>query len=318
MVKFNKTQSTENTLRLIEVGPRDGLQNEKTYIPLPSKIKFVENLIKAGCKEIELTSFVRKDKIPQLADSIEVWQHFKNHSSKILFWILIPNRKGLELAVEQGVKHAAFFTSPSEQFNQKNINSSVSEGLLRIKEMTVFNDQLALEKKINIRVYLSMVFGCPYEGDVPFSKTFHLIDQLWDLGIRDIELGDTIGIAVPSQVNEFISQLKQKYPIENFGMHFHDTRGMAIVNLYASFLGGVRTFSSSAGGLGGCPYAVGSAGNVASEEVVRLLESLGLTSPPANTPDPELLAQAAIELLNEMNRRPYSKLTMYYQNRLGT
>jgi hydroxymethylglutaryl-CoA lyase len=300
-------------LRLIEVGPRDGLQNEKTYIPLAQKISFVEQLIAAGCKEIELTSFVRKDKIPQLADAVELWEHFKSYAFKMPLWILIPNSKGLNQALQLGVKHVAFFTSPSELFNQKNINSSVSEGLARIEEMMQVISGIAVSERPRVRVYLSMVFGCPYEGAVAFQKSLDLIDQLLRMGIRDIELGDTIGVAVPTQVSDYISQLKAKYSLDDFGMHFHDTKGMALVNAYTSYLAGIRTFSSSAGGLGGCPYAVGSAGNVASEEMCQLFTSLGESS----LPTAESMSACAINLLSKMNRKPISKLTLYHQSKLS-
>jgi hydroxymethylglutaryl-CoA lyase len=279
-------------MRLMEVGPRDGLQNEKTQIALADKIQFIDHLMEAGVQEIEITSLVRKEKIPQLADAQELLAHYQNHPHWKYFWVLIPNKVGLEKAVELKVRNVAFFTSASELFNQRNINSSVQESLQRIKEMMDYNNCLPSHQKMQTRVYFSMVFGCPYEGDVPFDKTFKLIEQLSLWGITDFEIGDTIGVAGPKQVEDFLKQLKQRFNIDQFAMHFHDTRGMGIANVLCSLEAGIKSFSSSAGGIGGCPYALGSAGNVATEEVVYLLERSGFTC----LPDSKKVAHAAIKL----------------------
>ncbi|MDH4467220.1 MAG: hydroxymethylglutaryl-CoA lyase [Bacteriovoracaceae bacterium] len=296
-------------IRIMEVGPRDGLQNEKTQISLTDKIQFIDHLIESGIQEIEITSLVRKEKIPQLSDAQELLAHYQNHSHWKHFWVLIPNKVGLEKAVDLKVRNVAFFTSASELFNQRNINSSVQESMQRIQEMISYNNELPTHQKMHMRVYLSMVFGCPYEGDVPYEKTFKLIEQLLQWGITDFEIGDTIGVAGPKQVEDFLKQLKQHFHIDQFAMHFHDTRGMGIANVLISLEVGIKSFSSSAGGIGGCPYALGSAGNVATEEVIYLFERFGLT----NLPDPKKVAQAAIKLNEKIHRPMSSKLSQYYQ-----
>jgi hydroxymethylglutaryl-CoA lyase len=179
----------------------------------------------------------------------------------------------------------------------------------RIREIITFNDQLPASSRMKLRLYLSMVFGCPYEGNIPFEKSFALIEKLTDWGISDFEIGDTIGIATPKQVSEFLYALKDRFNIDQFGMHFHNTRGMAIANVLASYQEGIRTFSSSAGGIGGCPYASGSAGNVATEEVVFLLSGQGYTS----LPDPRNVANAAIKLNSFLKKPLISNLALYYQ-----
>lgn len=313
MTKSNSDKTHHHSLRLVEVGPRDGLQNESRLIALAQKIEFVDALLASGLQEIELTSLVRPDKIPQLADGQDLLKHYQGSSHWGKFWVLVPNLKGMEIALKLGVKKMALFTSPSELFNQRNINASVAEGMQRIREIIETNQKLNPSERMEVRVYLSMVFGCPYEGQVPFAKTFALMDQLQAMGVKDMEMGDTIGVATPWDVGDFLTQLRARhFDFSQLGMHFHDTRGTAIANICASYQAGVRTFSSSAGGLGGCPYAVGSMGNVATEEVIYVLKQ-GLLL------DGEKIAQAAWKLSSSLSAEAtgrLSKLARYYQSKM--
>lgn len=291
---------TENKIRIVEVGPRDGLQNEKKSIPLDLKVSFVEKLFAAGLEEVELTSFVRSDKIPQLSDAKELTQEIARKGLLGKCWVLVPNRKGVEIAQELGITNYAFFTSASEAFNQKNINCDVNESLQRIKEA------LSVLKGSNARLrgYLSMVFGCPYEGDMPVGKSLRITQELIQLGIQEISLGDTIGVAGPTQVQNYINMFKKHIPLDKLAMHFHDTKGMALVNIYQSINLGIAAFDSSSAGLGGCPYAKGATGNVATEDVLYLLNLLGLNS----GVNLKKLVDASLDILNFLSKHSSSKV----------
>lgn len=260
-------------IQIVEVGLRDGLQNEKTNISLAHKLEMAEHLLSAGTKRLELGAFVRADKIPQMADSLSLIQKFYQAHPKFTGGsALVPNEKGMHEALKSGVKEIAVFIACSESFSQKNINCTIAESFERLP--TVF--ALAKKNKIKVRGYLSVCFGCPYEGDVAESVVVSLASKLIKMGCYEVSVGDTIGVASPKQVKKLLTMLFKKVPKKKIAMHFHDTRGTALANIHQSYEMGVRVFDSSIGGLGGCPYAPGASGNVATEDVVYLFEKMGV------------------------------------------
>lgn len=256
---------------ITEVGPRDGLQNETTFVPTSTKIELINRLSQTGLKSIEATSFVSPKSIPQLTDGQEVYQAIHKFPG-ICYSALVPNDTGMQNALTAGVQKIAVFTAASESFTQRNIHCSIDESLKR------FETVLALAKQQNIRSrgYISCVLGCPYEGDIAFSVVADLAKRLLDLGCDEIGLGDTIGVGTPEKTKQLIETVNHSVPIEKIAMHFHDTYGQAIANIYASLECGITSFDSSVSGLGGCPYAKGASGNVATEDVLYLLHGLGI------------------------------------------
>ena len=283
-------------LRIVEVGPRDGLQNEAKPVPLEIKKEFIRKLLKAGVKEFEAGAFVRPDKIPQMADLEKVLDGVQLDGATAFF--LVPNEKGLERALASGVRAIAVFTGASETFVKKNIGMSIAESLKVFGAMA----EKAQAKKIKVRGYVSVVWGCPYEGTVKIETTKWIAKALLDMGCFEVSLGDTIGIATPKTVEDVLSQMAN-VPKEKLALHFHDTRGLAVANVLRAVQMGYRNFDSSAGGLGGCPYAPGAAGNVATEELVLLADSLGY-----NTGlDAMGIAQASKVIIDLLGRPPRSK-----------
>jgi isopropylmalate/homocitrate/citramalate synthase len=260
-------------VKIVEVSPRDGLQNEKKIIPTAVKIDLIHRLVETGLSSIEVTSFVSPIWVPQLADHREVFQGLKQKDN-ISYSALVPNLRGLQAAMDVGVKEIAVFTSPSQQFCQHNINCSVEESLDHIAKVVA----VAKNKKLRIRGYLSCVLGCPYEGEMPAEKVAHLAELLFNLGCAEISLGDTIGVGTALKVQELLEKTAQKLPLDKLAVHFHDTYGQALVNIYAALESGISIIDSSVAGLGGCPYAKGAAGNVATEDLVYLLNGLGITN----------------------------------------
>lgn len=258
-------------ITLIEVGPRDGLQNEPIFVPTEKKVQFINLLSQTGLKHIEVTSFVSAKAIPQLADNQIVYQAI-NKPESIQFSALVPNEQGMQKAITAGVQHIAIFTAASEQFNQRNIQCSIQESIERFKPVI----QMGKANGISIRGYISCALGCPYEGSISPSQVTPIIETLIQLGVDEISLGDTIGVGTPKQTKALIQAIKQATPIDNIAMHFHDTYGQAIANIYASLDEGISKFDSSVAGLGGCPYARGASGNVATEDVLYLMHGLGL------------------------------------------
>ena len=256
---------------IIEVGPRDGLQNESLFVPTQIKIELINLLSITGLQIIESGSFVSAKAIPQLADS-ELVINGINRASHISYPVLVPNLQGLERAISANVDHIALFASASESFSQKNINCSVEESLERFS--TVMN--VAKDKNIRVRGYISCVLGCPYEGRVDINKVASLSNRMIELGVEEISLGDTIGIGTPNQTQSLIEIVLEKVPRNKVAMHFHNTYGQAIANIYASLQMGIHKFDSSVAGLGGCPYAKGATGNVATEDVLFLLNGLNI------------------------------------------
>ncbi|WP_374963988.1 hydroxymethylglutaryl-CoA lyase [Lysinibacillus sp. RS5] len=256
---------------LKEVGPRDGLQNEKTHMATADKVQLVDLLSQTGLNYIEVTSFVHPKWIPQLADAVEVLQAIKRQKD-ITYAALVPNMRGLERALQADVDEVSVFMSASESHNKNNINKTINETFPIVEEVVI--GAKAAQKKV--RGYISTVIGCPYEGYIQPEKVLRVTEKLLEMGIDEISLGDTIGVGVPTQVESLLAELLKRYPVENFAMHFHDTRGTALANIVKSLEMGITKFDSALGGLGGCPYAKGASGNVATEDLLYLLDEMGI------------------------------------------
>ena len=255
-----------------EVGPRDGLQNEAETLPLAVRAAFVDGLTEAGLPAIEVGSFVSPKAVPQLADTEELYRRIHT-ASGVRYPALVPNERGLERALAAGVREIAVFTAASETFNRKNINAGVDESIERFRPVIA----RAKEEKVRVRGYVSTAFGCPYEGDVAPEAVREVVHKLLDLAVDEISIGDTIGVATPAGVYDVIEVLYESGVTRGvLALHFHDTRGTALANVFAGLECGVTTFDASAGGLGGCPYAPGASGNLATEDLVYLLEGLGI------------------------------------------
>jgi hydroxymethylglutaryl-CoA lyase len=256
---------------IVEVGPRDGLQNEITFVATKDKINLIERLADAGLKTIEVTSFVSPKAIPQLSDASQVYQGLK-HLDHLRLPVLIPNLQGMQQALAVGVREIAIFTAASETFNQRNIKCSIKESIERFSSVI----PLAKSHNIRIRAYVSCALGCPYEGEVLPKSVQRVISDLLSLGVDEICLGDTIGVGTPRQTIKVVDVALEVMPVEKLAMHFHDTYGQGIVNIYAALQAGVSIFDASVAGLGGCPYALGATGNVATEDVLYLMHGLGI------------------------------------------
>jgi len=255
-----------------EVGPRDGLQNEAETLPVEVRAEFVDRLTDAGLPAIEVGSFVSPKAIPQLADTEELYRRIHT-ASGVRYPALVPNLRGLERALEVGVREIAVFTAATETFNQKNVHAGVDESIERFRPVVA----RAREEKIRVRGYVSTAFGCPYEGEVAPEAVREVVHKLLDLPVDEISVGDTIGVATPSGVYDVIEALYDSGVTRAvLALHFHDTRGTALANVYAGLECGVTTFDASAGGLGGCPYAPGASGNLATEDLLYLLDGLGI------------------------------------------
>ncbi|ADV92729.1 MULTISPECIES: hydroxymethylglutaryl-CoA lyase [Bacillus] len=254
-----------------EVGPRDGLQNEPVWIATEDKITWINQLSRTGLSYIEITSFVHPKWIPALRDAIDVAKGIDREKG-VTYAALVPNQRGLENALEGGINEACVFMSASETHNRKNINKSTSESLHILKQVN--ND--AKKANLTTRAYLSTVFGCPYEKDVPIEQVIRLSEALFEFGISELSLGDTIGAANPAQVETVLEALLARFPANQIALHFHDTRGTALANMVTALQMGITVFDGSAGGLGGCPYAPGSSGNAATEDIVYMLEQMDI------------------------------------------
>jgi hydroxymethylglutaryl-CoA lyase len=259
------------SVKIVEVGPRDGLQNEIKTIPTPTKIDFINRLSDTGLSVIEVTSFVSPKWIPQLADNKEVFSNIIKHEN-ISYPVLVPNVIGLESALSVGVKEIAVFSTPSEQFSQRNTNCSVAESLEKIAEII----KIAKQHALRIRGYVSCVLGCPYEGEMAPQKVADLAEKLMVLGCYEISLGDTIGVGTPGKTKMMLETVMKKIPREKLAVHFHDTYGQALANIYVALQYGIAVVDSSVSGLGGCPYAKGASGNVATEDVLYMLNGLNI------------------------------------------
>ncbi|KFE70134.1 hydroxymethylglutaryl-CoA lyase [Hyalangium minutum] len=254
-----------------EVGPRDGLQNELRTLPTKDKARLIEALVAAGEKRIEVTSFVSPKWIPQLADAEEVLR-LVGKKPGVTFSALVPNLKGLVRAREAGLEEAAVFISASEAHSKKNINKTIAEALEASREVST----AAAQAGMRVRGYLSTVWGCPYEGHVPVERVVDICRKLVDMGLYQLSLGDTIGVGTPRQTEEILEALIKYIPVEKLALHLHDTRGTALANSLVGLSAGVTTFDASIGGLGGCPYAPGAAGNLATEDAVFMFHGMGV------------------------------------------
>ncbi len=255
-----------NQVKIVEVGPRDGLQNEKTIIPTEVKLDYIGKLADAGLKYIEVTSFVHPKAIPQLYDALDVVRALPEKPG-VHYSALVPNMKGLDRALESGIREIAVFTAASDTFNQRNINMTVAESIENFHPVI----KRALDEGMFVRGYVSTAFYCPYTGKIDKTSTLSVTQQLFDMGVQEVSIGDTIGQATPDDVRMTMSHLLECLPIDQIAMHFHDTNGLAIENVQASLELGLHIYDSSAGGLGGCPYAPGASGNLSTDALVAML-----------------------------------------------
>jgi hydroxymethylglutaryl-CoA lyase len=286
-------------VRVVEVGPRDGLQNEPRAVPTAVKLELIEKLARAGLKAIEATAFVSPKWVPQMADHAEVMRGIRRRSG-VAYPVLVPNMKGLEAALAAGVQEIAVFGAASESFSLKNINCSIAESLERFRPVL----QTAKQHGVRVRGYVSCVLGCPYEGEIKPEAVASVAGQLHDMGCCEISLGDTIGVGTPAKTLTMLKAVAKRVPVERLAGHYHDTYGQALVNIYASLGMGVAVFDSSVAGLGGCPYAPGAAGNVATEDVVYMLDGMGIES----GVDLELVCEAGAFICNALAREAQSKV----------
>lgn len=261
-------------IKIVEVGPRDGLQNEKNFLSVEVRSEFVRQLVEAGHSSVEVGAFVSPEKIPQMVGSSDVVRSVNKMfpKSKVSFPVLVPNERGMRDAIAVGVKEVAIFAAASESFSKANINCTIEESFERFKPVIA----LAKKHKIKVRGYLSTCFYCPFEGKIKPQKVASLAKKLIQMGCYEVSIGDTIGAANPKEVKTLIQLLKRSIPVKKIAMHFHDTRGTALANILQSYQLGVTTFDSSLGGLGGCPYAPGAQGNVSTEDVVYMFEGMGI------------------------------------------
>ena len=286
-------------VKIVEVGPRDGLQNEKQAIDTATKVELIARLGASGLKTIEATAFVSPKWVPQMADNAEVMRQITRLYG-VTYPVLTPNLKGLEAALATGVTEVAVFAAASEAFSQKNINCSIDESIERFVPVI----ESAREHGVAVRGYVSTVVGCPYQGDVPPEKVAEVAKALFDLGCYEISLGDTIGVGTPLKVQTMLAEVSKAVPMDKLAGHFHNTYGMAIANIYASLQMGMAVFDASVAGLGGCPYAKGASGNVATEDVVYLLNGLGIDS----GVDLASLVETAVWVSAQLGRAPASNV----------
>ncbi|MBN3320578.1 HMGCL protein, partial [Atractosteus spatula] len=286
-------------VKIVEVGPRDGLQNEKTIVPAEVKIRLIDMLSEAGLPVIEATSFVSPKWVPQMADQMEVMQGIRKHPG-VNYPVLTPNLKGFQAAVKADAREVAIFGAASELFSKKNINCSIEESLQRFEEVT----RAAQEAGVLVRGYVSCVLGCPYEGKVSPEKVAQVAKRMYSMGCYEISLGDTIGVGTPGSMREMLCAVTKEVPVDALAVHCHDTYGQALANILVALQMGVSVVDSSVAGLGGCPYAQGASGNVATEDVVYMLHGLGIQT----GVDLQKLMDAGAFICRSLNRRTSSKV----------
>ena len=286
-------------IKIVEVGPRDGLQNEKTWIDTQTKISLIEKLTDTGLTKIETTSLVSHKRVPQMRDGFDVLSGIQK-LPRVTYSVLTPNLEGFEKAIEAGANEVAVFGAASEVFSRKNINCSISESVKRFQQVTLAAQKL----DIPVRGYISCVLGCPFQGNVPIKNVVDLAKKMMDIGCHEISLGDTIGIGTPIQAKNMLKKVAEKIPISKLALHFHDTRGQALANIYSCLELGISVLDSSVSGLGGCPYANSAKGNVATEDLVYMLEGMGI-----NTGiNLEKLVEVSRFISFALGRTPQSKL----------
>lgn len=288
-----------NHVKIVEVGPRDGLQDEQATVPTEVKIALIERLADTGLSVVEATSFVSPKAIPQLADAREVFTGIHRRRG-VSYPVLVPNDKGMDRAMEVGVEEIAVFTAASETFNQKNINCSIQESLDRFEPVM----ERAHDAGIPVRGYISCVLGCPYEGRIDPGNVANVAGKLMRMGCHEISLGDTIGVGTPHKARRMLATVAQEVPIGHLAVHFHDTYGQALANILSCLEAGVSVVDSSVAGLGGCPFAKGATGNVATEDVVYMLHGMGIET----GVDLEKLLETARFISEHLGRKPASKL----------
>ncbi len=286
-------------VKIVEVGARDGLQNEATPVPVDVKIRLIEKLADAGLPVVEATSFVSPKWVPQMAGSAEVFTGIKK-KPETHYPVLVPNLRGLETALESGVKEIAVFAAASESFTQKNINCTIKESIERYTDVI----KKSLENGLKVRGYVSCTLGCPYEGEIATDKVVEVAKLLSNKGCYEISLGDTIGTGTPIKAQQMIEAVAKQIPIEQIAAHFHDTYGQALANLFAVLQLGVSTIDSSVSGLGGCPYAKGATGNVATEDVLYMLNGMGIET----GVDMDKLLDAGRYISDQLGRKPNSNV----------
>jgi hydroxymethylglutaryl-CoA lyase len=263
--------SLPTSVKIVEVGPRDGLQNEQQTISADVKVELVERLARAGFRNVEAASFVSPKWVPQMATSSEVMQRIERRPG-VIYSALVPNMKGMEAALAARVDEVVIFGAASEAFSQKNINCSIAESIARFADVA----RATKENGLRLRAAVSCAFGCPYQGEVPVAAVADVVARLRELGCDEIDIADTIGVGTARQVHAVIEAVKREFPVSGLAGHFHDTYGQALANIYASLECGISIFHASVAGLGGCPYAKGATGNVASEDVLYLMQGLGI------------------------------------------
>ncbi|WBL82319.1 hydroxymethylglutaryl-CoA lyase [Bradyrhizobium xenonodulans] len=286
-------------VRIIEMGPRDGLQNEKTPVSVEARIAFIEALVAAGLDTVEVGAFVSPKAIPQMASSDAVLRGV-NHVKDAEFHVLVPNEKGYDAARAAGAKVVSVFAAASEGFSRANINCTVAESIERFKPVLA----RAKTDGVKVRGYISCVLGCPFDGEIKPKAVADLASTLWELGCYEVSLGDTIGVGTPAKAKEMLRAVAANIPAAKLAMHFHDTYGQALANLYAGLEEGVRIIDAAAGGLGGCPYAPGATGNVATEDVVYMLEGMGISI----GVDMDKLLAATNEMSGVLGKPPVSRV----------
>jgi isopropylmalate/homocitrate/citramalate synthase len=291
--------SLPRKVRIVDVGPRDGLQNEPKSVPASVKIELIERLQDAGVPAVEATAFVSPKWVPQMADHAEVLAGIRKRPG-VAYPVLVPNMKGFEAAHAAGAREIAVFGAATETFSRKNINCSIGESLERFAPVVA----AAKARGMRVRGYISVVAGCPYEGEVRPAAVASLAGELYSMGCYEVSLGDTIGVGTPKKIRAVIEAVARKVPMAKIGGHYHDTYGQAVANIYASLELGVKTFDSSVAGLGGCPYARGATGNVASEDVVYMLDGLGIDT----GIDLHKLFRAGQFICRELGREPASRV----------
>jgi hydroxymethylglutaryl-CoA lyase len=290
----------DNFVHVFEVGPRDGLQNEKERVPLKWKLEMISGLIHAGVRDLEVGAFVRPDRVPQMADTDQIYEAIstkKLNLKSATIWSLVPNQMGLARALRSQAKNVAVFTAATETFAKKNIGMSISDSIREFNQMIQMGRRLT-RNSLKVRGYVSTAFGCPFEGKVSAKKALRVIEKLAELDVEQVSIGDTIGVASPKQVTELIKPALRMLSAKKVAVHFHDTRGTALANALRALDLGVRIIDSSTGGLGGCPFAPGAAGNLPTEDLIYMLHGMGMKT----GIDLEKMSQVSMKISKRMKR----------------